>query len=112
MDDQEDLDVINDKLYSLTVPEEDIKKLMFYFSVLNEAIDFEFPKNYLNYDHPFFKAYSDMEFFLSLARTLNPDLLYQNNVIIYYNKKEFYKYYQLNDDQNGITYEFKLVNLM
>lgn len=111
MDDQDDLDFINDKLYSLPVPDETIKKIMFYFNVLSNALNFDFPHNFLNYEHPYFKSYGDMEEFLALAYSLNPQFLYQNNVIIYYNKKQFYKYYTLNNDQNGVPYEFKMVNI-
>lgn len=110
MDDQQDLDFINDKFYSLAVPNEPIKQIMFYFTVLNEVIDFHFPDNYLNYEHPYFKTNSEMQEFLSLAQSLNPELLYQNNVIIYFDNKEFFKYYQLYDDKKGLSYEFKIVH--
>lgn len=110
MIDQEDIDSINDKLYSLEVPHEPLKKIMFYFTVLSKVLDIHLPKNYLNYDHPYFKSYNKMEEFLSLARALNPEFLYQNNVIIFHNKKDIYKYYQEGDDKNGIPYEFKVID--
>ena len=50
MENQQDLEFINDKLYSLEVPNEPIKNIMFYFTVLSEVIDFQFPENYLNYE--------------------------------------------------------------
>ena len=66
---------------------------MFYFTVLSEVIDFQFPENYLNYEHPYFQSYSEMEKFLALANSFNPDFLYHNNVIIYYENKNYYKYF-------------------
>lgn len=108
--DQNGIDLINDKLYSLEVPHEPLKKMMFYFTVLSQVIDLPFPSNYLNYNHPYFQSYERMEEFLSLARALNPECLYQNNVIIFHNKKDIYKYYQTNRDRNDISYEFKVVD--
>ena len=90
MDNQDDIDFINNKLYSLDVPNEPIKNIMFYF--------------------PYFSSSKEMENFLILAKSLNPDFLYHHNVIIYFNDKTFYKYYQLNDDQNGKPYEFKIID--
>lgn len=110
MNDQKDLDFINDKLYSLDIPNESLKKIMFYFSVLKNVIDFRFPPNFLNYEHPYFKSYNRMEEFLSLARSLNPEFLHQNNAIIYHNDKKFYKYYQTNNDEDGVPYEFKIID--
>lgn len=111
MDCQEDIDFVNDQLYTLEVPNEPIKNIMFFFNVLKEVIDFPFPENYLNYIQPYFSTYDEMEHFFALAVSLNPDFLYHHNVIIYHNDKSFYKYYQLNDDQNGKQYEFKIVNI-
>lgn len=110
MNDQVDLDSINDKLYTLDVPTEPLKKIMFYFTVLSNVIDLRFPENYLNFDHPYFKSYNRMEEFLSLARALNPDFLYHNNVIIFHNKKDIYKYYHKENDTDGLPYEFKVIN--
>lgn len=88
MIDQEDVDFINDKLYCLSVPDEAIKKIMFYLSILINVINYKFPENFLNYDHPYFRTCNEMEEFLSLARSFDPEFLYQNNVIIYYNNKK------------------------
>lgn len=111
MDEQQDIELINDKLYSLDIPNEPIKNIMFYFIILNEIIDFPFPENYLNYEHPYFNSYSEMEEFLALAFTFNPKTLHQHNVIIYYNEKKYYKYYRVNPEKNkGIPYEFKIID--
>lgn len=114
MIDQQDIDLLNDKFYSLEIPNEPIKMIMFYFTVLNKLIDFQFPRNYLNYEHPYFQSYSEMDEFFTLARILNPEMLHQHNVFIYYNEKNYYKYYQINDkDENndyGVQYEFKIVD--
>lgn len=110
MDDQKDVDSINNRLYNLEVPNEPIKKIMFYFTVLHDVIDYRFPENYLNFNNPYFKTYNEMEKFLALANALNPEILHNNNAIIYYSKKEFYKYYQVTDDDNGNPYEFKVID--
>lgn len=108
---QEDNDSINNKLYSHDVPNEPIKKIMFFFAVIKEAIDYPFPGNFINFEHPYFSTYKEMEEFLALSQSLNPEFLYYNNVIIYHNDKSYYKYYQVNEDQNGIPYEFKVISV-
>ena len=105
MNDQTDIDLINKTLYGLDVPNEPIKRIMFYFTVLHDAIDYEFPPNYLNYNNPYFKTYSEMQKFFALAIALKPENLHTNNVLIYYNKKNFYK-----PNQNDCRYEFKIID--
>lgn len=84
---------------------------MFYLSILSNVINYKFPENFINYDYPYFRTCNEMEEFLSLARSFDPEFLYQNNVIIYYNNKKNYKYYKFNKDQNGVPYEFKVVKI-
>lgn len=110
MDEQEDVESINKRLYNMEVPNEPIKKIMFYFTVLHGVIDYRFPENFINFDNPYFKTYNEMEQFCAIAQSFNPELLHTNNVIIYYNKKEFYEYHQIKDDDNGSPYEFKVID--
>lgn len=105
MNDQKDIDLINQKLYSLDVPSEPIKKLMFYFTVLHDVIDYPFPANYLNFNNPYFKTYSEMQKFFALAVALKPENLHVANVIIFYNNKNYYK-----PDQQNCNYEFRVIN--
>lgn len=110
MDHQEEINSINQRLYCVEVQNEPIKKIMFYFTVLKEIIDFPFPENFINYDHPYFTSYEQMENFFSLSRTLDPSFLHQNNVIIFHNEKKYYQYYQRNEDNEGTPYEFNIVD--
>lgn len=105
MNDQNNIDLINEALYKLDVPNEPIKRIMFYFTVLHDSIDYEFPPNYLNYNNPYFKTYSEMQKFFALAVALKPENLHTSNVLIFYNKKNFYK-----PDQNDCRYEFKIID--
>lgn len=70
---QEDIDSINHELYSYEVPNDPIKQIMFYFTVIQKIIDFPFPENFINFEHPYFSSYKEMEEFLALSQSLNPE---------------------------------------
>lgn len=89
MNDQSDISYINQNLYQLKLPDEPMHTLMFYFKILNSVIDYPFPANFLNYDAPYFKTYNEVKQFMSLANALNPEVLHLNNVLIYYNNKNY-----------------------
>ena len=85
MNDQNEIDLINKRLYGLEVPNEPIPKIMFYFTVLHDIIDYPFPYNFINFNNPYFKTNEEVKQFLSLAKSLNPEFLHLNNAIIYHN---------------------------
>lgn len=107
MNDQKDIDSINKHLYSLEFPVDPIYKIMFYFNIIHNVIDYQFPANYLNYENPYFQTYLEMKKFLSVANSLSPEFLHINNAIIYYNNKKFYHDEKL---KNIHKYEFKVIN--
>lgn len=104
MNDQTDIDYINKKLYQLQIPNEPMHKIMFYFKLHHNVIDYQFPPNFLNYGVPYFKTYKDIKQFVSLAKSLNPEFLNLKNVIIYHDDANFYK-----NKQNIYDHQFKII---
>lgn len=96
----EDVPLINQQLSTLKVPNEPIQKLMFYFTVLHNVIDFHFHSNYLNFNNPYFPHSTQMEEFLALAKALNPEMLHESNVIIFYDDLNFFNLYETHDIPN------------
>lgn len=107
MSDLEDkyLDKINEYLHARTVPNDSIKKMMFYFKIISNIVDYDFKENFTNYHNPYFKSNEEMNSFVALAQKLNPSDLQSLNVLIICNDKSLY-----NAKDDDPLYEYKIIN--